>query len=67
MSGSVNPDRFVLDADTGAAVEVTVGDKRTAVRSVAGGGTRTVDTDASARALPDRRPAPLPRPGWPPP
>ena len=48
VSGSVNPDRFVLDATTGTAVEVTVGDKRTAVRSVAGGGTRTVDTDASA-------------------
>ena len=48
VSGSVNPDRFVLDAGTGAAVEVTVGDKRTAVRSVAGGGTRTVDTEASA-------------------
>ena len=48
VSGAVNPDRFVLDATTGTAVEVTVGDKRTAVRSVAGGGTRTVDTDASA-------------------
>ena len=48
VSGAVNPDRFVLDAATGAAVEVTVGDKRTAVRSVAGGGTRTVDADASA-------------------
>ena len=48
VSGSVNPDRFVLDAATGTAVEVTVGDKRTAVRSVAGGGTRTVDTNASA-------------------
>ena len=48
MSGAVNPDHFVLDAATGAAVEVTVGDKRTAVRSVAGGGTRTVDTNASA-------------------
>ena len=48
VSGSVNPDRFVLDAGSGAAVEVTVGDKRTAVRLVAGGGTRTVDTDSSA-------------------
>ncbi|HEY5787664.1 MAG TPA: PEP/pyruvate-binding domain-containing protein [Microlunatus sp.] len=48
VSGAVNPDRFVLDGATGAVVEVTVGDKRTAVRSVAGGGTRTVDADASA-------------------
>ncbi len=48
VSGSVNPDRFVLDAGTGATVEVTVGDKRTAVRSVAGGGTRTVEADGSA-------------------
>ena len=48
VSGSVNPDRFVLDALTGTAVEVTLGDKRTAVRSVAGGGTRTVNADASS-------------------
>ena len=48
VSGAVNPDRFVLDTATGAAVEVAVGDKRTAVRSVAGGGTRTVETDATA-------------------
>ena len=48
VSGAVNPDRFVLDALTGTAVEVSVGDKRTAVRSVAGGGTRTVNADASA-------------------
>jgi phosphohistidine swiveling domain-containing protein len=47
VSGAVNPDRFVLDAATGAAVEVTVGDKRTAVRAVPGGGTRTVSTDGS--------------------
>ncbi len=47
-----------------------MGDKRTAVRSVAGGGTRTVDADASAEpcltpaqlALP-RRASPRP---WPP-
>ena len=50
VSGSVNPDRFVLDATTGVAVEVTVGDKRTAVRAVAGGGTRTEDANVSSRA-----------------
>ena len=44
VSGAVNPDRFVVDAASGAVVEVTVGDKRTAVRSVAGGGTRTEST-----------------------
>ena len=36
MSGAVNPDRFVLDASSGATLEVTVGDKRTAVRSTRG-------------------------------
>ncbi|HEY5980855.1 MAG TPA: PEP/pyruvate-binding domain-containing protein [Microlunatus sp.] len=48
VSGAVNPDRFVLDATTGATVETTVGDKRSAVLSIAGGGTRTVDLSASA-------------------
>ncbi len=47
VSGAVNPDRFVLDASSGATLEVTVGDKRTAVRSTQGGGTQTVTGDAS--------------------
>ncbi len=48
VSGSVNPDRFVLDAATGAVVSSTVGDKRSAVRAVVGGGTRTEAAEAAA-------------------
>lgn len=47
VSGAVNPDRFVVATDSGSVVDVTVGDKRTAVRSVAGGGTRTEPTVAA--------------------
>ncbi|MFT4163643.1 MAG: PEP/pyruvate-binding domain-containing protein [Microlunatus sp.] len=47
VSGAVNPDRFVLDAATGAVVDRRLGDKRTAVRPAAGGGTRTEDLTAS--------------------
>ena len=48
VSGAVNPDRFVLDAFTGAVVSSTVGDKRSAVRPVVGGGTRTEATEVAA-------------------
>lgn len=43
VSGAVNPDRFVLDAASGQTVEQRLGDRTTAVSSVAGGGTRTID------------------------
>lgn len=42
VSGAVNPDHFVLRTDTGELVERTIGDKRTAVRARAAGGTTTV-------------------------
>ena len=42
VSGAVNPDRFVVDADTGRVVARTVGDKRVAVRPQPGGGTAHV-------------------------
>lgn len=42
VSGSVNPDRFVVDAATGAVVSRQLGDKRLSIRSVAGGGTERV-------------------------
>lgn len=48
VSGAVNPDRFILDAATGAVVSSTVGDKRSAVRAVVGGGTRTEATGTVA-------------------
>ncbi len=54
VSGAVNPDRFVLDADTGALVDQRLGDKRTAVRSLAGGGTTTVELGAGTAACLDR-------------
>jgi rifampicin phosphotransferase len=42
VSGAVNPDRFVVDVDTGEIIERRLGDKRVEVRPVAGGGTREV-------------------------
>jgi rifampicin phosphotransferase len=41
VSGSVNPDHFVVDA-AGAVVERRLGDKRVVVRSLPGGGTEQV-------------------------
>ncbi|MDN5771209.1 MAG: phosphoenolpyruvate synthase [Microlunatus sp.] len=41
VSGTVNPDRFVVQTATGQVVEERLGDKRTAVWSVVGGGTET--------------------------
>ncbi|MFC5994805.1 PEP/pyruvate-binding domain-containing protein [Pseudonocardia hispaniensis] len=40
VSGAVNPDQFVVDTPTGRIVRQRLGDKRTAVRPVPGGGTR---------------------------
>jgi rifampicin phosphotransferase len=61
VSGAVNPDRFVVDVDTGEILERRLGDKRVEVRAVAGGGTTQVTGssapdsaslgDASLRAL----------------
>ena len=54
VSGSVNPDRFVLDRITGVVMDRRLGDKRTAVRSVPGGGTDTTDVAASDQPCLDR-------------
>lgn len=54
VSGAVNPDRFVLDAATGVVVERRLGDKRTAVRPTAGGGTWTEDLGSSDAPCLDR-------------
>jgi len=48
VSGAVNPDRFVVDADTGEIVERRPGDKRVEVRPVAGGGTEQVVRSGAA-------------------
>ncbi|MFN7934111.1 MAG: PEP/pyruvate-binding domain-containing protein [Bryobacteraceae bacterium] len=61
VSGAVNPDHFTVDTTNGTILERRIGDKRFAVESVAGGGTRHVDrgadsdeaciTDTQVRAL----------------
>ena len=43
VSGAVNPDHLVVDVATGAVIERRIGDKRVAVRPLAGGGTETVE------------------------
>jgi rifampicin phosphotransferase len=43
VSGAVNPDRFTVDTASGAIVDRRLGDKRRLVRSLAGGGTETVE------------------------
>jgi rifampicin phosphotransferase len=61
VSGSVNPDHFVLNTATGEIVERRIGDKRVAIHSIAGGGTQRIKqttqfneaclTDEQIRAL----------------
>ena len=61
VSGAVNPDHFVVDTASGTILERRLGDKRTAVRPLPGGGTECVDqpvrrsqpclTDAQIREL----------------
>jgi pyruvate,water dikinase len=61
VSGAVNPDQFVVDTVTGEILSRRLGDKRLAVRALAGGGTEQVArpdggdaacvTDDEARAL----------------
>jgi pyruvate,water dikinase len=55
VSGAVNPDRFVVDADTGEILERRLGDKRLAIRAVSGGGTEQVvrPPDALTASLSD--------------
>ena len=48
VSGAVNPDHFVVDTDSGAILQRRLGDKRTAVRPLPGGGTEHVDQGAGA-------------------
>lgn len=50
VSGAVNPDHFVVDTGTGAILQRRLGDKRTAVRPLPGGGTEFVDQSADGQA-----------------
>jgi pyruvate,water dikinase len=43
VSGAVNPDHFVVNAETGEIVERRLGDKRVVIRSIPGGGTQRVE------------------------
>ncbi len=65
VSGAVNPDHFVVDTGTGAILQRRLGDKRIAIRSLAGGGTEPVElADGSAAAcLTDDQAAELARLG----
>ncbi|MFE4833110.1 PEP/pyruvate-binding domain-containing protein [Arthrobacter sp. NPDC056691] len=46
VSGAVNPDHFVVDTGSGAILQRRLGDKRTAVRPLPGGGTELVEQSA---------------------
>jgi phosphohistidine swiveling domain-containing protein len=48
VSGAVNPDHFVVNTATGEIVERRLGDKRVAIRAVAGGGTHRVELAGTA-------------------
>jgi rifampicin phosphotransferase len=48
VSGTVNPDHFVVEPGSGDIIERRLGDKRFSVRSLVGGGTRQVETASSA-------------------
>ena len=48
VSGTVNPDHFVVETATGSIVERRLGDKRIEVRSLPGGGTEQVEKASAA-------------------
>ena len=48
VSGSVNPDHFVLDSATGAILERRLGDKKILIRARPGGGTEHVERPGAA-------------------
>ena len=56
VSGAVNPDHFVVDTATGRITERRLGDKRTFIRSLPGGGRAC--PDRHGRRLSHRRPDP---------
>ena len=53
VSGAVNPDHFVVDTATGEVLQRTLGDKKVAVRALAGGGTEEVALDSQLPCLSD--------------
>ena len=53
VSGAVNPDRFVVDAETGQITERRFGDKQLIIRALPGGGTERVPREAGLAACLD--------------
>ncbi|MFJ5956086.1 PEP/pyruvate-binding domain-containing protein [Paenarthrobacter sp. NPDC092416] len=43
VSGAVNPDQFVVDAEDGLILQRTLGDRKVEIRSVPGGGTERIE------------------------
>ena len=65
VSGAVNPDHLAVDAASGAVLEHRLGDKRLAIRAVAGGGTvaEQLPDGSAAGCLSDAQGAELARLG----
>ncbi|EWM11455.1 LOW QUALITY PROTEIN: pyruvate, water dikinase, partial [Kutzneria sp. 744] len=55
VSGSVNPDHFVVDTASARILQRRLGDKKIAIRSVAGGGTQEVSLDSAEPCLSDKQ------------
>ncbi|HTI21462.1 MAG TPA: PEP/pyruvate-binding domain-containing protein [Kutzneria sp.] len=55
VSGSVNPDHFVVDTASAKILQRRLGDKKVAIRSVAGGGTEEVPLDSAEPCLSDQQ------------
>ncbi len=51
VSGAVNPDHFVVNAETGEIIERRPGDKRVVIRSTPGGGTQRIEMTGQMSAF----------------
>jgi pyruvate,water dikinase len=59
VSGAVNPDHFVVDTSSGRITERRLGDKRTRIRSLSGGGTEQVAAAMNGACVTDAQLAAL--------
>jgi len=55
VSGAVNPDHFVVDAETGRITDRRLGDKLTTIRPLPGGGTERVPTALAGACVTDEQ------------
>ncbi|WP_427019019.1 PEP/pyruvate-binding domain-containing protein [Pseudarthrobacter sp. P1] len=53
VSGAVNPDHYVVDSPSGRILERRIGDKRLIIRPLPGGGTESIEREASGPCLAD--------------